>query len=242
MDPILWKTFFCFFRIAPWLFLVPFFGYTEMPARIRGITAVILSIVIAPVVDTPPAPDSFLGVLPLVFPEMIIGAFLGLFIRVLFVLVDLVGFLFGFHLNLSNASIFNPTLGTQSSLAATFISLGVLAFLFECDVHHILLRGIVSSYQELPCLNYLADINQMLFKMMSSSLDLGVRLSMPVILVGTLFYIVIGILSRLMPGLQIFFVVMPAHILLTYIVVWMTMIPFFQIFGMNTQNILKMLP
>ena len=235
----LWRFMFCFFRVAPWLYLVPVLGYNQIPSRIRGLAAAFFSFSISPSVEIPSLPENFLACIPLLFHEMLAGCFLGLFIKVIFSSIELVGFLIGFQLNLNNASVFDPTSGTQNQLLQTFLSLGAIALLLELNMHHSLLEGLVNSYDWIPSKNYLSEMNQCLLKGMVSSLELCIRLSCPVIIIGALSYIMLGILSRILPGLHIFFVMMPGQILMIFVVLITILVPLFHVFCTYMDEMLK---
>ena len=56
----------------------------------------------------------------------------------------------------------------------------------------------------------------MAVKLVSSAFRIGLQLAAPFLVFGLIFYVGIGILSRLMPQIQIFFIAMPANIMLGF--------------------------
>ena len=58
----------------------------------------------------------------------------------------------------------------------------------------------------------LGDTTQLALKMISDAFIIGVRLSAPFLVFGMVFYAGLGIISRLMPQVQIFFIAIPANI------------------------------
>jgi len=83
-------------------------------------------------------------------------------------------------------------------------------------MHHLLIAAIHDSYQLFvpgrppP----FADFAEAAVNIIASSFRVGIQLSAPFLIFGLIFYMGIGILSRLMPQIQIFFIAMPANILL----------------------------
>jgi flagellar biosynthetic protein FliR len=108
----------------------------------------------------------------------------------------------------------DPTQGTQSAIVASFLSMLAVTLIFATDLHHLLIAAMRDSYvlfkpgEILP----VGDFLQMAIKAVSGAFVLGVQLSAPFVVFGLVFYIGLGLLSKLMPQIQIFFIAMPANI------------------------------
>jgi flagellar biosynthetic protein FliR len=235
----LWSTFFCFFRIGPWFATVPLF--VSVPIRLKASFAFILSIAVASVVKTPSPPQDIMQWIPLIVPEVIAGCFLGFFIRLLIMAMEMSGFLIGFQLNLSNASVFDPSSGTSNAVISSFLVLAATAVLFKSNIHYVLIKSLVSSYTWLPSLHDMQDMNKALLGGMIASLEVSVRLAIPVMIIGTLSYITIGILSRVLSGLQIFFVMIPGQILVNLLVFTSIIIPILKFFLIHMEDNLSII-
>jgi flagellar biosynthetic protein FliR len=128
--------------------------------------------------------------------------------------LDLAGTIISFQIGLSAATIFNPALQTSGTLPSVLLSLGGLLAIFETNLHHMLLEGVVDSYSlfrptdPLP----IGDLSDTVVRLVSTSFKVGLQLSMPFIVLSLLFTFALGLISRLMPALQIFFVSVPAQL------------------------------
>jgi flagellar biosynthesis protein FliR len=119
-----------------------------------------------------------------------------------------------FQLGLSTAQIFNPLLAQQSAITGAFLTVFGVLLIFLTDTHHLMLRALIASYELFPPANFpgLGDLSDTVAHLVAASFRLAIELSAPFIVLGTVFFIALGFLSRLMPQLQIFFVILPIQV------------------------------
>ncbi|HCX66971.1 MAG TPA: flagellar type III secretion system protein FliR, partial [Rhodobiaceae bacterium] len=104
--------------------------------------------------------------------------------------------------------------GQQGVLLANFLSLLAVTLIFATHLDHLLIAAMRDSYelfvpgQPIP----VGDFSEMAVKFVSDAFRIGLQLAAPFLVFGLIFYVGIGILSRLMPQIQIFFIAMPANI------------------------------
>ncbi len=97
--------------------------------------------------------------------------------------------------------------------------------IFVSDLHHLMLMSIADSYTvfrpgaPLP----LGDFSQSVIRVLSDSFVLGIQFAAPFIVVGTIFYAGLGLLGRLMPQVQVFFIAMPLQIMLAFFIMALTL-------------------
>jgi flagellar biosynthesis protein FliR len=206
-----------FARIGTALMLLPGFGEVYVMQRFRLLLGFLVSLLLTPILAPllPPLPGSAVKLADIVGSEVVIGLFLGTVSRVLLAALDTAGTVASFQLGLSAAQIFNPMAASQGSLPGTLYSvLGVL-LIFLTDLHHMLLRALVDSYDVfapgvLPPLN---DLSDMIARSVAGAFVIGIEMAAPFILLGLVFFIALGIVGRLVPQLQIMFVTLPLQIL-----------------------------
>ena len=100
-----------------------------------------------------------------------------------------------------------------------FTLLGVVA-LFATNMHHLAIGAIAGSYRLLPPGAHLpiSDMTELVINLVSGSFALGFQLAAPFLVFGFAVYAVLGLLARLMPQLQIFFLAMPINILCGFVI------------------------
>lgn len=208
-------------RLGATMMLIPGIGETFVPVQFRIILAVGLSLVVAPLVGStipvaPSAPELF----QLLFFEMVIGLYFGIVARILLLTMDTAGQVIAMNTGLSNAQIFNPAIATQGSLPGFFLLNLATLLLLITDLHHLLIRAMIDSYSLFPPGAPLpvADFADAIATIISSSFQLAIQISSPFIVLGLLFYVVMGIMARLMPQLQIFFVALPIQVVMGLVI------------------------
>lgn len=207
-------------RAGSAVFLIPGIGESYVTNRVRLLFAVALAVAVAPVVgpNLPPEPTNSGALLALLFGEVVIGLYFGLVARILLLTLDTAGKIISFSSGLAAAQAFNPSIAQQGSLIGLFLTtLGIL-LLFVTDMHHFLIRGVVDSYDVFPAGRALAidDLSAAVTRVVSGSFEVAVKLAAPYIVIGLLFYVAIGVLSRLMPQMQIFFIALPVQVALGF--------------------------
>ena len=207
-----------FARLGTALMLLPGFGESYISVRIRLLLALLVSLVIHPAVapTLPPMPASPAALFLLVFGEVFIGLFLGTLSRTLMAALSVGGMMIATVTGLANALTNDPTAAQQGSIAGSFLSTLALLIIIVLDLHHLLLRGVIDSYQLFipgqPLLT--GDMSQMISRVVAKAFLLGFQIASPFIAIGLIFNLGLGLLSRLMPQMQIFFIAIPLQILI----------------------------
>jgi flagellar biosynthetic protein FliR len=221
----IYRFFMVFARIGAALMLFPGFGATMVSTRIRLILALALSLVLLPIVGPlyPNLPRHLGGLTLLIFGEVAVGIFLGVLTQVVMSAMNVAGTFIGFQIGLTNAFSYDVVAEQQSSTLSAFLANVALVALFTTDLHHLLIRALTDSYatfvpgQLLP----LGDFAETLSHLLSESFGMGIRLAAPLLVYGLIFYAGLGLLSRLAPQIQVFFVALPLQV---FSGLWMLMV------------------
>lgn len=206
-----------FSRVGSILMLMPALGEMTIPARMRLAFALLFSLVLYPLVSPslPPVPDDVLQILVVLLHEIAIGLILGAITRLLTLAASVAGAVIAFQAGLSGAQGADPINGgAQGALVGAFLAMLGTTLIFATDLHHVALMAIRDSYQVFSPREPLmfGDATQMAIQSAASAFVIGVQMSAPFIVLGLVFYLGMGLLGRMMPQLQVFFVIMPATI------------------------------
>jgi flagellar biosynthetic protein FliR len=209
-----------FVRTGSALMIMPGFAEAYVGARIRLLLALGVSAVLAgPLAPSlPPLPATPLELAGLVAGELLIGLFLGTTARVAFAALHIAGTTLAFQSGLAAAAIFDPNEGTQGTLPGNFLITTALVLLFVTDGDHVLLQALAASYARLPAGAPLplGDMADLLTQLLGQAFALGVRIAAPLLLVSLLTYLGMGVLNRLMPTFQVFFIALPLQMLIAF--------------------------
>jgi flagellar biosynthetic protein FliR len=214
-----------FIRLSAALMAMPGLGGVLVQARARLWVGMSLAFVVLPVVSQviPPLPDHPADLFLLILGEIVIGVFMGTVTQALLASVDMAGTFVGFQTGLTNAFSFDAISQQQSQLLTGFLNTVALTVLFASDMHHQILRAVVESYDLFhpgqPLM--LEDFSTTLAHMATHSFEMGMRMAAPVLVFGLVFQSGMGLLSRLVPQMQIYFVALPVQLLLG---LWMLMV------------------
>ncbi len=212
-----------FVRFGVALMIMPGIGDSFVAPQIRLLFALAISFVLTPFLSThlPAMPSNTGALLALLVSETFIGLFIGTVMRILVTALDTAGTIVSVQSGLSSASLFNPSIDAQAPiLSAVYSSLGV-TLLFVSDMHHQMLAAVVDSYRLFPATGAFPDlgsVSETVVKTAVLAFKIGVQLAIPFLVVGTLVQVGFGLLGRLMPQVQVFFLAMPVQIFLSLLI------------------------
>jgi flagellar biosynthetic protein FliR len=206
-----------FARVGSMLMLIPALGETSIPARMRLSFALAFAAVLYPIVSPqlPGLPTNLPEMLVVVLHEVIVGLILGAIARLAVSGTQTAGAVIASSSGLSVAQAADPTNGgVQGALIGAFLSFLGIALIFATDLHHVALSAIHDSYMIFTPKEPLmfGDAAQTVVDTVAGAFVIGVQMSAPFIVFGLVFNLGMGILSRLMPQLQVFFIAMPATV------------------------------
>ena len=211
-----------FTRVGTALMMFPGFSGALFPVRTRLLLGLVISFALLPVIGALiPRPPSHVGALiAIIFGEVTAGTYLGLVTQIMMGALSIAGTFIGFQIGLTNAFSFDSVAAQQSSTMTAFLSNLALMAIFTTDLHHLMLRALADSYatfgpgMALPLDGFMETIGHL----MSDSFGFGVRLASPVIAFGLIYYAGLGLMARLSPQIQVFFIVMPIQVLSGFMV------------------------
>ncbi len=207
-----------FARIGTMLMLLPGLGEQNISSRIRLTVALVLAAVLLPLhrsayhIDT-----AALGpVIVMLVEEILIGAVLGLTARLTISALDVAGSVIAQQLGLGFVTAIDPTQGEQGALVGNFLNLLGLTLIFATNMHYLVIAALNDSYNvfapgEVPAVG---DVAALITQTVAGAFRIGIQLSAPFLAFGLLFNIGLGVLSRMMPQMQVFFVALPLSIMI----------------------------
>jgi flagellar biosynthetic protein FliR len=206
-----------FARVGSILMLIPALGEQVIPARMRLSFALIFAAVLFPLVSPtlPPLAGDVLQVLLYLLHEIAIGLIIGAITRLVTLAASVAGSTIAFQIGLSGALGADPSNGgIQGVIIGSFLTMLGTALIFATDLHHVALMAIRDSYMIFSPGDPImwGDAAQMAIQATASAFVIGVQMSAPFLVLGLVFYLGMGLLGRMMPQLQVFFVAMPATI------------------------------
>lgn len=216
------QTAFAFFmifaRMGSMTMALPGIGDRTVPPRIRLVFALAMSLIFYPLVDKlfPALPTSLYGMISAMASELLVGLAIGFSVRIVISALQFAGTTLAFQTGLAFAQSVDPANGTQSSLFGTFLSMLSVTMIFATDLHHLLLAAMHDSYTLFKPGSVMptGDLAEVAVRTVAASFRVAIQLAGPFLAFGMIFYLGIGVLSRLIPQVQVFFLAMPLNIML----------------------------
>jgi flagellar biosynthesis protein FliR len=216
---VAYNFFLIFARIGTLLMLLPALGEQTIPARLRLSFALAFTLVLYPLIapGLPAVPATFGGLMANLGHELAVGFILGGLMRLILTAAQVAGAVIAYQMGLSMAQTADPTQGgVQGAIVGNFIAILGIALIFNTDMHHMLLAAVFESYVIFPpdAPLMLGDAADMAVRIVAGAFVVGVQMSAPLLVFGLVFYLGLGVLGRLMPQIQVFFMAMPANIII----------------------------
>ncbi|MGE0828717.1 MAG: flagellar biosynthetic protein FliR, partial [Hyphomonadaceae bacterium] len=211
-----WAGLLLFARIGTMLMLLPGVGEQAVPARVRLGFALLVTAVIAPglAAGAPQAPGDPAAMAGLVVGEILIGLVLGSAARIVMSALATAGTIIGLETGLAFAMTADPSAAQPAQTFGVFLGLLGVALIFATDLHHVFLLGIVGSYDvfAIGAPPSAGDAAESAIEAVSTSFRVGLQIAAPVMVGGLIFRAGLGVLARLIPSIQIFFVALPLQL------------------------------
>mgnify|MGYP001182304889 CR=1 FL=1 len=219
-----------FLRVISFVIAMPVLGSGNVPAPVKVLLSLTLAVVIFPVlkfqnVDYIKISDQ---VIFLALREIFVGLFLGYMVRLFFFAINIAGEIIGVSSGLASAQLFNPAMGTQSSVLEQFYTILATLFFFGLNGHHMFLLGFAMSFELVP----IADlaIRTTSFADFAVSFQeillIGLKLSSPILISILLTNLAMGVLGRAVPQMNIFVTSLQVTFMVSMFVLIVT-VPFF---------------
>lgn len=206
-----------FARVGAIVMLLPGFGDTTVPPRIRLAFAFLMALMLMPVIAKGlPVPGEVSGVAGAVIKEVLLGLMIGGILRIFLSSLAAAGEIISIQTTLSFAQTAAPGQAQPSTTLGTFLGLIGITLIMTTDLHHMFLSAIVRSYALFPFSRAvpIADSAQLAVQTVADSFRLGLQLAAPVVVFSVIFNVAAGLVGRVMPQFQVFFVATPLIVLL----------------------------
>lgn len=206
-----------FARVGALVMLIPGIGEAYVPPRIRLSFALVFAIMIYPLLAQalPPAPATVGSVGAQVIKEILIGLMMGAILRMFLSSLAAAGEIVSLQTTLSFAQSAAPGQAQPSTTLSTFLGLMGIVLLMAVNLHHLFFAAIVNSYKLFPVAGQVptVDAAELAIRTVAGAFALGLQLAAPVVVFSLIFNVAIGLIGRVMPQFQVFFVSTPLAVL-----------------------------
>ncbi|MFN4330294.1 MAG: flagellar biosynthetic protein FliR [Limnobacter sp.] len=193
-----------FLRVLAMLSTAPVFDNRTIQRRLRVGLAALIAILLMPLLPPPPQTLNSAQAIPIMLQQILIGVSMGFGMRLVFAAFEMAGDLLGLQMGLAFSMFVDPVRGGQTPLIGSF--LGVLASLvfLVIDGHLLVIAAVVNSFELIPIGSNLDVVNpQNIASAGSIMFMLALQIALPVLTAVLICNIVLGMLARAAPQLNI---------------------------------------
>ena len=211
-----------FVRIASFVFSAPFFSTKGVPNNTKVALSIFVTYVMYQFGPEQPYPQyaTLLGYSVIILKEVVVGLLIGLGAQ----LCTSIGRIIDMEVGLSMANMFDPTTNEQSSITGVVLQYGTTMILYTTGLHHYLLKALMETYQLIPIAGVKIDLDSLLASLISF---LSTYICLPIFASITLMNVVLGLLAKLAPQMNMFSVGIQLKLLagLTVIMITVRLLP-----------------
>lgn len=211
--------FMVFLRMGGMMMVFPFFSDSSVSMRFRLLIALATSLMLYPILlnRLPDMPTNTGVFVTLTASELMMGILMGISARLFVATMNIAGDLISFMSGFQASTLFDPTSQANVTAPAVFLSMLGTLILLATGMHLVIIKAVVESYTSFPPghLPPMGDVVQALLKLFADMYLIGVKLAAPVMAAGFLSYMSFGLLNRLVPQIQAFFLAQPLNIVLS---------------------------
>lgn len=210
-----------FARFIGFIYIVPFFGGAVVPAQVKVATATALVIITYPALlaelppDGAPLPFGAVGFVGILAKEIFVGFTLGFVASLVFEAVQVAGRIADFQRGSTMSELFAPQLQERVSELGQFkLQLAIVIFL-TTGAHRFFISALVRSFEFIPALKFpniesgWSPAAEFLTMMTGSVLSIGIQLAVPIVITLLLTDLFFGLINRVAPQVNVFFLSMP---------------------------------
>ncbi|HMN16828.1 MAG TPA: flagellar biosynthetic protein FliR [Ignavibacteriaceae bacterium] len=209
-------VFLIFVRISTALIASPVFGSRSVPALPKIFLSLVIAYVVYLTIDRnaiASVPSGWMLVI-LSFKEAITGLIIGFMLQIVFWGVSYAGTLIGFDMGLTMAEVFNPSSDESGNVVGEFLYYGALMIFFLINGHHYIISSLKHSFSVVPLGKFVISkpVLDLIIIYSASVFIIAVKIASPIIVSFFLVHIGEGIVARIIPQMQVFFVTQPLKV------------------------------
>ncbi len=209
-------VFLIFLRIFSALMAAPVFSHKAIPAVSKVFISFIIAYIVFNTVNSPEIviEPNVWWIAVNAIKEIFTGLIIGYTLNFIFYGINFAGTLIGFDIGLAMATIFNPVDDSNGNVIGQLIYFLALLMFFIINGHHYVIQALAYSFRVIPLseVTITGTVLDLLIKYSAAVFIIAVKIAAPILVSFFLIHIAEGILARIIPQMQVFFVTYPIKI------------------------------
>lgn len=225
-----------FTRVSGIFIISPFFSSQNIPNILKIGFSFILSVLLSLILDIKISLEGT-NFVALMAKELMVGLIIGFIAYMFFTIFYIMGQLIDMKIGFGMVNVMDPQHKVQVPLMGNFYYILAFLILFSIDGHHMIIKAVVDSYELVPIgkFTFNEEITFSLINILSKTFTMGFRLAAPIIAIILMMDLLLGILARTIPQMNVFVVGMPLKILVGLLIISVS-IPIFYTISIEIFN------
>lgn len=214
-------------RLTAFMHLAPFYGEESVPSRVKIAFSIFLTVIVFNISDRPVIEyESIIDYALLVVKELVVGLIIGLGSSMCMHIVSMAGRLIDMEIGLSAASLMDPTFRDSATITGVFYKFIFLALMITTGTYQYILKAIMETYELIPVghMNFaVGSLLETITGFMGKYFLISFQIALPVFAVILLMNMVLAVLAKVAPQMNLFAVGMQIKILAGFATVYVAM-------------------
>lgn len=232
-----------FVRITSMVAVAPILGSQSVPVQVKVFFSLLLAFLLVPMLKSDQRLEALTlpGMTPLVLKEVTVGIFLGLIAKFLFEGFQFAGWLISTQMGLGMAQLVDPASGQPSTPISNIYGMVAIVIFLILNGHHFLLTALYRSFDVLSVgdLRFLKPAaGRQMMTMFNDLFVVGIKLAAPSMATLFLIEVCMGIMARMVPQMNIFFIGLPIRLSVGLFII-IASLPVFYVFLSSLMGVWK---
>lgn len=216
-----------FTRVMGAIAFAPIFGNVAVTRRARIIIGIALAYAMFAVCPyTPLEYSTFIGYTMILLKELVVGLTLGFMTSITLTIINMAGQFIDREIGFSMVSNFDQTFNTDNTITAEFYSMLVMIIMLCTNMHYFVLSALADSFQLIPPGNVTVDSGSLydtMIRYMTNYFVIAIRISLPILISIMLLNVVLGVLAKTAPQMNMFVIGIQLKIFAGFAVIFATL-------------------
>ena len=205
-------------RVTAFIVVCPGFSYKGLSNIFKIALSIAISLLIHSTIPNIEFSNNIYYLLFMAMGEVLLGLAMGYITKLVFAAIEIAGQMVDFQVGFSMASLYDPAMGINASnYGRVYYWLSICLF-FILDMHHRVIWTMVDSFKHIPIGNLSFNLYGVegVIRLFTSSFELALNLAAPLIIVVLVTDVVLGIISKTVPQINVLMLGMPLKSMISF--------------------------
>lgn len=213
-------------RVASFVYVCPFFGGQQTPNLVKIGFSMLLSVMLFGAVPfTPPDYNTVIGFTVIVLKEVMVGFLIGYAVQLCELIASFAGTVVDMQIGLSMVNIFDPNTNEQVTITGSLYSQVLTMMLILTGMYQYILRALADTFTLIPINGAVINADRLLESILTFLRDyiiIGFRICLPIFIITFITNVVLGVLAKVSPQMNMFAVGIQIKIIVGLMVMFIT--------------------